>query len=79
MVKIMFEGPFALLYRYSLIRLCCQWSPQHRLSMTELIQKLQAGERLANGRTVLRVPEPLDIEKYMREAGYGEAYNYAVL
>lgn len=46
--------------------------------MTGLIQELQAGERSANGRTVLRVPEPLDIEKYMREAGYGEAYNYAV-
>lgn len=68
-----------LLHRYSIIRSCCQWSPQHRLSMSELIRKLQAGEVSANGRTILRVPEPLDIEKYMREAGYGEAYNYAVL
>lgn len=66
-------------FRYSLIRSCCHWNPQHRLSMAELIQKLQAGERSANGRRVLRVPEPLDFEKYMREAGYGEAYNYAVL
>ncbi|TWW59876.1 Tyrosine-protein kinase STYK1, partial [Takifugu flavidus] len=64
---------------YSLIRSCCHWSPQHRLSMTELIQKLRAGERSANDRRVLRVPEPLDFEKYMREAGYGETYNYAVL
>lgn len=47
--------------------------------MSELIRKLQAGEVSANGRTILRVPEPLDIEKYMLEAGYGEAYNYAVL
>lgn len=47
--------------------------------MSELIRKLQAGEESANGRTILRVPEPLEIEKYMREAGYGEAYNYAVL
>lgn len=47
--------------------------------MPELIRKLQAGEESANGRTILRVPEPLEIEKYMREAGYGEAYNYAVL
>ncbi|XP_011618114.1 tyrosine-protein kinase STYK1-like isoform X3 [Takifugu rubripes] len=69
----------ALLFRYSLIRSCCHWSPQHRLSMTELIQKLRAGERSANDRRVLRVPEPLDFEKYMREAGYGETYNYAVL
>ncbi|KAM3858544.1 tyrosine-protein kinase STYK1 [Diretmus argenteus] len=64
---------------YSVIRSCCQWSPQQRLSMPELIRKLQSGEKAANGRTVLRVPEPLDIERYLREAGYGEAYNYAVL
>ncbi|XP_040908679.1 tyrosine-protein kinase STYK1 [Toxotes jaculatrix] len=64
---------------YSLIRSCCHWSPQQRLSMSELIQRLQAGEKSANGRTVIRVPEPLDIESYLREAGYGEAYNYAVL
>lgn len=64
---------------YSIIRSCCHWNPQHRLSTSELIRKLQAGEESANGRTILRVPEPLEIEKYMREAGYGEAYNYAVL
>uniref|UniRef100_A0A4W6FQ45 Serine/threonine/tyrosine kinase 1a n=1 Tax=Lates calcarifer TaxID=8187 RepID=A0A4W6FQ45_LATCA len=64
---------------YSIIRSCCQWGTQQRLSMSELIRKLQAGERSANGRTVLRVPEPLDFERYLREAGYGEAYNYAVL
>ncbi|KAM8766425.1 tyrosine-protein kinase STYK1 [Acanthopagrus schlegelii] len=64
---------------YSIIKSCCHWNPQHRLPMSELIRKLQAGEKSANGRTVLRVPEPLDIGKYMREAGYGEAYNYAVL
>ncbi|KAM9340388.1 tyrosine-protein kinase STYK1 [Symphorus nematophorus] len=64
---------------YSIIRSCCQFNPQHRLSMSELIRKLEAGEKSANGRSVLRVPEPLNIEKYLREAGYGEAYNYAVL
>ncbi|XP_041811134.1 tyrosine-protein kinase STYK1 [Chelmon rostratus] len=64
---------------YSIIRSCCHWNPQQRPSMSELIRKLQAGEKSANGRTVIRVPEPLDIEKYLREAGYGEAYNYAVL
>jgi hypothetical protein len=47
--------------------------------LAEVIQKLQSGEKSANSRTVLRVPEPLDIEKYLREAGYGEAYNYVVL
>nr|XP_046273222.1 tyrosine-protein kinase STYK1 [Scatophagus argus] len=64
---------------YSIIRSCCHWNAHERLSMSELIGKLQAGEKSANGRTVLRVPEPLDIGKYLREAGYGEAYNYAVL
>uniref|UniRef100_A0A668AUA4 Serine/threonine/tyrosine kinase 1a n=1 Tax=Myripristis murdjan TaxID=586833 RepID=A0A668AUA4_9TELE len=64
---------------YSLIRSCCQWSSQQRPPTSDLIRRLQAGERSANDRTVLRVPEPLDIEKYLREAGYGEAYNYAVL
>ncbi|XP_030645335.1 tyrosine-protein kinase STYK1 [Chanos chanos] len=64
---------------YSLIKACCQWVPQDRPPLAELIQKLQSGERSANDSTVLRVPEPLDIEKYMREAGYGEAFNYAVL
>ncbi|XP_076611493.1 tyrosine-protein kinase STYK1-like [Chaetodon auriga] len=64
---------------HSIIRSCCQWNPQQRLSMSELIRKLEAGEKSANGRTVIRVPEPLNIENYLREAGYGEAYNYAVL
>ncbi|XP_045915044.1 tyrosine-protein kinase STYK1 [Micropterus dolomieu] len=64
---------------YSIIKSCCHWSPQQRISMPELIRILQAREKSANGRTVLRVPEPLDIGKYLREAGYGEACNYAVL
>lgn len=64
---------------YSIIKSCCHWSPQQRVSMPELIRILQAREKSANGRTVLRVPEPLDIGKYLREAGYGEACNYAVL
>ncbi|XP_062385843.1 tyrosine-protein kinase STYK1 [Sardina pilchardus] len=64
---------------YAIIKACCQWSPQNRASLAEVQRKLQSGERSANATTVLRVPEPLDIEKYMREAGYGESYNYAVL
>ncbi|KAG7215420.1 hypothetical protein INR49_006520 [Caranx melampygus] len=62
---------------HAIIGSCCHWTPQHRLSMSELIRKLQAGEKSANGRTVLRVSEPLNFERYLREAGYGEAYNYA--
>uniref|UniRef100_A0A3Q3FJV5 Protein kinase domain-containing protein n=1 Tax=Labrus bergylta TaxID=56723 RepID=A0A3Q3FJV5_9LABR len=64
---------------YSLIRSCCRWNPQQRFSTSELIGTLQAGERSANGTNVIRVPEPMNIERYLREAGYGETHNYAVL
>ncbi|MED6295479.1 hypothetical protein CHARACLAT_032266 [Characodon lateralis] len=64
---------------YSIMKSCCHWTPQGRPSVTELIRILHVGEKSANGSTVLRVPEPLNKEKYMREAGYGEAFNYAVL
>ncbi|XP_020356095.1 tyrosine-protein kinase STYK1-like [Oncorhynchus kisutch] len=64
---------------YSIIKSCGQFAPHERPTLAEVIQKLQSGEKSANNRTVLRVPEPLDIEKYLREAGYGEAYNYVVL
>ncbi|XP_065803868.1 tyrosine-protein kinase STYK1 isoform X1 [Labrus bergylta] len=64
---------------YSLIRSCCRWNPQQRFSTSELIGTLQAGERSANGTNVIRVPEPMNIERYLRETGYGETHNYAVL
>ncbi|KAM6899959.1 tyrosine-protein kinase STYK1-like [Xenentodon cancila] len=64
---------------YSIIRSCCHWQPQKRASLAELIKVLQTGEKSANNTTVIRVPESLNLEKYLREAGYGEAYNYAVL
>ncbi|XP_040045582.2 tyrosine-protein kinase STYK1 [Gasterosteus aculeatus] len=64
---------------YSIIRACCHWGPEQRVSMPELIRKLHEAERSANGSTVIRAAAPLDIEKYLREAGFGEAYNYAVL
>ncbi|XP_017574071.1 tyrosine-protein kinase STYK1 isoform X1 [Pygocentrus nattereri] len=64
---------------YSIMKECCQWRPQDRASLAEVTSKLWLGERSANDTAVLRVPEPLNIEKYMREAGYGEAYNFAVL
>ncbi|KAM6973871.1 tyrosine-protein kinase STYK1 [Tautogolabrus adspersus] len=64
---------------YYFIRSCCRWNPQQRLSMSELFGKLQAGERSANGTNVIRVPEPINIERYLTEAGYGETHNYAVL
>ncbi|XP_043994157.1 tyrosine-protein kinase STYK1-like isoform X2 [Gambusia affinis] len=63
---------------YSMMKSCCSWSPQGRPSVARLIRMLHEGEQSANGSTALRVPEPLNVERYMREAGYGEAFNYAV-
>ncbi|KAM9386390.1 tyrosine-protein kinase STYK1 isoform 1-T2 [Pholidichthys leucotaenia] len=63
---------------YAILRSCCHFNHRHRTSVQELVRNLQAGERSANGRTVLRVPEPIILDRYLREAGYGEAYNYAV-
>jgi len=47
--------------------------------LAELIRKLQSGERSANDQAVLRVSEPLEMEKYMREAGYGDYFNFAAI
>uniref|UniRef100_A0A672PCY4 Tyrosine-protein kinase STYK1-like n=1 Tax=Sinocyclocheilus grahami TaxID=75366 RepID=A0A672PCY4_SINGR len=65
--------------RYSIIKSCCQWKPMDRVSLAELIRKLQSKEKSTNDQAVLRVSEPFDMEKYMREAGYGESLNYTVL
>ncbi|XP_062846110.1 tyrosine-protein kinase STYK1 [Trichomycterus rosablanca] len=64
---------------YSIIKACCRWAPQDRAPLNEVISKLQLGERNASDSVVLRVPEPLNMEKYMHEAGFGEFYNYAVI
>lgn len=64
---------------FSIIRSCCRFNSQHRLSTSDLINQLHAGETSANGRVILRAPGPINLENYVREAGYGEAYNYAVL
>ncbi|XP_061676481.1 tyrosine-protein kinase STYK1-like isoform X2 [Syngnathoides biaculeatus] len=58
---------------------CCQWNPRRRVTVGTLAEKLRAGERTANGLTPVRAAGPLDPERYLREAGYGEAYNYALL
>ncbi|XP_076864176.1 tyrosine-protein kinase STYK1 isoform X2 [Brachyhypopomus gauderio] len=65
--------------QYSIMKACCKWRPQDRPTLTELISKLSQDGSRANDRVTLPVPEPIDIEKYMQEAGYGERYNYAAL
>ncbi|XP_066568512.1 tyrosine-protein kinase STYK1b isoform X1 [Amia ocellicauda] len=63
---------------YSLIKSCCQWRQQDRISLADLLRKLQSGEKSANDKTVLQAAQPIDIEKYLQEAGYGASYNYTV-
>ncbi|XP_036394112.1 tyrosine-protein kinase STYK1b [Megalops cyprinoides] len=63
---------------YSIIKVCCQWKEQDRATLAEVIRKLQSGEKGANDRSVIRVPEPINMEKYMQEAGYSQCYNYTV-
>ncbi|XP_061616031.1 tyrosine-protein kinase STYK1-like [Phyllopteryx taeniolatus] len=64
---------------FAVMSSCCQWSPRRRVTAATLAEKLRAGEMTADGRTLVRAAGPLDTEKYLREAGYGEAYNYAAL
>ncbi|KAG9344929.1 hypothetical protein JZ751_009469 [Albula glossodonta] len=63
---------------YSIIKVCCQWKEGDRALLSEVIRKLQSGEKSANDKSVIRVPEPINIEKYLHEAGFGEKYNYTV-
>lgn len=63
---------------YSIIKSCCQWKDHDRPSLADVRRKLQSGEKSANDSVVLRVPEPINIERYLREAGYGESNNYTI-
>ncbi|XP_077404030.1 tyrosine-protein kinase STYK1-like [Vanacampus margaritifer] len=64
---------------FAIMSWCCQWSPRRRVTVATLAEKLRAGERKADGRTLIRAVGPLDTETYLRQAGYDEAYNYALL
>ncbi|XP_060720882.1 tyrosine-protein kinase STYK1 [Tachysurus vachellii] len=64
---------------YSIIMACCKWKPEDRASLKEVISMLRMAESRASDTMILQAPEPLDIEKYMQEVGYGETYNFAVL
>ncbi|KAM4601331.1 tyrosine-protein kinase STYK1b [Polymixia lowei] len=62
---------------FSVIKTCCQWKEQDRASLAEVRRKLQSGEKSASDK-VLKMPEPVNIEQYLQEAGYGDANNYTV-
>ncbi|XP_017321230.1 tyrosine-protein kinase STYK1b [Ictalurus punctatus] len=63
---------------HSIIKGCCHWKEQDRFSMAELRHKLQSGEKTGNDKTVLRASQPINIQHYLQEAGYGEAINYTI-
>ncbi|XP_062395169.1 tyrosine-protein kinase STYK1b isoform X2 [Sardina pilchardus] len=63
---------------YAIIKACCQWKEQDRVSLAEVSRKLQSGEKSANDKTVFRVPEPINIGRYLQEAGYGDSNSYTV-
>lgn len=65
--------------RYSIMKSCGHYSPQRRLSTSQLINVLHTGETSADGRRPLRVTEPLNFDRYTREAGLREAADSAFL
>ncbi|KAF6733598.1 Tyrosine-protein kinase STYK1 [Oryzias melastigma] len=64
---------------YSVMKLCGHYTPQRRPSASELIAVLHTGETSADGRRPLRVSEPPNFDRYMREAGLREAADSAFL
>ncbi|XP_010883251.1 tyrosine-protein kinase STYK1b [Esox lucius] len=62
---------------YSIMKSCCQWKEQDRTTLAEVDRKLQSGAKSASDK-VLKVPEPISINQYLQEAGYGESTNYTV-
>ncbi|XP_028326093.1 tyrosine-protein kinase STYK1b [Gouania willdenowi] len=62
---------------HTVIKGCTQWKEQDRPSLAEVAKKLAAGEKSASDK-VLRAQMPVNIERYLQEAGYGEANSYTV-
>ncbi|XP_041964083.1 tyrosine-protein kinase STYK1b [Alosa sapidissima] len=76
--KIIKKPPNCSNALYAIIKACCQWKEQDRVSLAEVSRKLQSGEKSANDKTVFRVPELINIERYLKEAGYGDSNSYTV-
>ncbi|RXM98040.1 Tyrosine-protein kinase STYK1 [Acipenser ruthenus] len=65
--------------RYNIMKACCQWKASDRPSLAELSRRLQSGEKHGDDRTVLRVPEPINMIQYLREAGFPLPSDYSIL
>ncbi|XP_068426752.1 tyrosine-protein kinase STYK1b [Clinocottus analis] len=62
---------------YSVIKGCCQWKDQDRPSLAEVSRKILSAEKNASDK-VFKVSGTVNIEKYLQEAGYGDANSYTV-
>ncbi|XP_069551801.1 tyrosine-protein kinase STYK1b [Brachyistius frenatus] len=62
---------------YTVIKGCCQWKDQDRPSLAEVSRKLVSGEKSASDK-VFKTSGTVNIEKYLKEAGYGETNSYTV-
>ncbi|XP_034730147.1 tyrosine-protein kinase STYK1b [Etheostoma cragini] len=62
---------------YSIIKGCCQWKDQDRPTLAEVSHKLHSGEKSSSDK-VLKVSGTVNIEQYLKEAGYGEKNSYTV-
>uniref|UniRef100_A0A3Q1FSV5 Tyrosine-protein kinase catalytic domain-containing protein n=1 Tax=Acanthochromis polyacanthus TaxID=80966 RepID=A0A3Q1FSV5_9TELE len=62
---------------YAVIKGCCQWKDQDRPTLAEVGRKLASAEKSASDK-VLKAGGPVNIERYLQEAGYGETNSYTV-
>ncbi|XP_051812672.1 tyrosine-protein kinase STYK1b isoform X2 [Acanthochromis polyacanthus] len=62
---------------YAVIKGCCQWKDQDRPTLAEAGRKLASAEKSASDK-VLKAGGPVNIERYLQEAGYGETNSYTV-
>ncbi|XP_077445999.1 tyrosine-protein kinase STYK1-like [Stigmatopora argus] len=64
---------------FAIMSSCCRSNPGRRVTVATLLEKLQGVAGEADGRTPIRAAAPVDLELYMRQAGYEDAYNYDLL
>ncbi|XP_077382976.1 tyrosine-protein kinase STYK1b [Festucalex cinctus] len=62
---------------YAVIKGCCQWKEADRPTLADVTRKLMSGEKSASDK-VLKGAQAVNLERYLQEAGYGEANSYTV-
>ncbi|KAM9806468.1 tyrosine-protein kinase STYK1b isoform 1-T4 [Syngnathus typhle] len=62
---------------YAIIKACCQWKEADRPSLADVTRKLVSGEKSASDK-VLKGALAVNLERYLQEAGYGEANSYTI-